>query len=167
MSAYFLEQKKMVFDSKIGDDLETKYNKLVATLKSANSIYGTNSEHLSSLNPAKKFFIENNYEKASKISRDLKTSKFDTSSFDLKNKVDSASPSKHYYEIITKSNQDEKHFKKSNKLHALFEYDFTNFLINPRRVIPSFRPRFSGKWDVLYPLVDLGHLSTQCERVLY
>ena len=120
--------KKMVFDFKIGDDLETKYNKLLATLKSANSIYGTNNENLSTLNSAKNFLIENTYEKASKFSKELKTSKFDTSSFDLKNKVDSASPSKHYYEIITKSNHDEKYFKKANNLHALFEYDFTNFL---------------------------------------
>jgi hypothetical protein len=111
----------MVFDSKIGDDLEIKYNKLLATLKSSSSIYGTNNENLSTLNSAKKFFIENNYEKGSAFSRDLKTSKFDTSSFDLKNNVDSASPSKYYYEIITKSNQDEKHFKKANNLHYLFE----------------------------------------------
>jgi hypothetical protein len=103
------------------DDLETKYNKLLATLKKTNLIYSCNKEKNSHLVHGKKNFTSNNQEQARQILKNLKPFNHkETQQCDLK--TSPKSPSKHYYEILMKPNQDEQKLKFNPLNHQSFHF---------------------------------------------
>jgi hypothetical protein len=119
------------------DDLETKYNKLLSTLKKTNLIHSCNKEKNSDLVHVKKSFTSNNQEQARQILKNLKPfNPKETQQCDLK--TSPISPSKHYYEILMKSNQDEQKLKALSNLHSLFEYA-KNFLRDGSRTVLGSR----------------------------
>jgi len=115
------------------EDLETKYKKLQNVLKNTNLIYSIKKEKSTDSIYPKKLITESNHEQAIQFLKKIKPySKIETQAHDLRENVRLTSPSKHYYEMLMKSKQDEKYLRKTSNHHSMFEYEFSIFKLNLR-----------------------------------